>query len=404
MTIKACPNYPTTKGDLPNFVGECKCNDPDLYYDVSTTHISQQMVTNRIYPDVKWMLEPWSSGPPYNMELTYGPMCRTTLDRLGCPAANMTIVSSGAAVVNGAGVKVSQFQCYCGKFTAATAMVNDLIIDSINAYELTTTPIFSNPVYLSVGLSIAVVFIAGKIGAIAAVYLKLPSIIGFLLAGFAVQNILSPMFLKGPGYPYPSVNSEMKLVALIIVLMRAGLAIKLGEIKANLVPTIVLCFIPYMGEFFTIMYSGKALLTGWSDAEMGLFASVMAPLGPSLVISSMLVFASDKKKEYGYTPAQIIMSSPFEAVVAIVLFNIFGSLVQTESPPLYPWVKLLPFWLNIVLIPVNLIFSAVMGYLVGWAVSKYIHYRVQFKTDYIWTRMNKNPQMGKFFIYIMFFL
>jgi Kef-type K+ transport system membrane component KefB len=111
------------------------------------------------------------------------------------------------------------------------------------------------------------------------VYLKLPPIIGFLLVGLGIQNILSPMFLRGAGFPFPSPASELKLIALVIVLMRAGLAIKFDEITANAVPTFLLCTIPYMAEFFAFMYIGKTYFTDFSTISMGLFASIMAPLG-----------------------------------------------------------------------------------------------------------------------------
>lgn len=393
MTITGCPNYPGTSGDLPNFVGKCVCNDPDLYYDASSNRISQELVSNRVGKDVKWMLEPWSTGPPYDIERTYGDVCSTVLERLGCPEGDRMIKNSGTPVMSGS-TKVAQFSCTCGSFTAASSTVNSMIIDAMNAYHLDTTPVFSNPVYLSVPLSLAIVFIVGKLGAIIAVYLKLPPIIGFLLAGYAIQNCISPMFLKGAGYPFPSPADEMKRVALIIVLMRAGLAIKFDEIKKNLFPTIMLCLVPLLGEFFFIMFLCQPLLPGWSLTDMGLLASVMAPLGPSVVISAMLGYSSNKKKTYGYPVQQTMITAPIEAVIAIVLFNIFANLAQTESPPLFPWVEVLPLWLNCVLIPVNLTFSTVMGILVGYVVSKYIHYRVKIKTDYVWLRVNKNPQMG----------
>ena len=128
---------------------------------------------------------------------------------------------------------------------------------------------------------------------------------------------------------------------------------------------------------------------------MGLLASIMAPLGPSVVISTMLGYIASPKKDYGYVPQQTVTSAPLEAVIAIVLFGIFSNLEQTVSPPLYPWVKVLPLWLNCLLIPVNLLFSSVLGFFVGLMVSKYINYRVHLTTDFIWVRVNKNPQMGE---------
>ena len=61
--------------------------------------------------------------------------------------------------------------------------------------------------------------------------------------------------------------------------MRAGLAIKFDEIAANSLATFLLCTLPYIAEFFAFMYVGKTFFTTWSTITMGLFASIMAPLG-----------------------------------------------------------------------------------------------------------------------------
>ena len=51
-------------------------------------------------------------------------------------------------------------------------------------------------------MSLALVLICGKLGAIIATYISLPPIVGFLLAGLAIQNVLNPMFIKGAGKYY----------------------------------------------------------------------------------------------------------------------------------------------------------------------------------------------------------
>ena len=105
---------------------------------------------------------------------------------------------------------------------------------------------------------------------------------------------------------------------------------------------------------------------------------------------------SNPKKDPGYTGKQTLIATPIEAVLAIVLFGIFSNLEQTGlKNPLYPWVTGLPLLENCLLIPANLLFSTVMGILIGAMVSKYIDWRSHQKTDFIWYRVNKNPQMGK---------
>jgi hypothetical protein len=96
------------------------------------------------------------------------------------------------------------------------------------------------------------------------------------------------------------------------------------------------------------------------------------------------------KRNPGYTGKQVLISTPIEAVLAIVLFGIFSNLEQVgETNTLYPWVESLPLLENCLLI------STVMGIIVGAVASKYIDWRSHQKTDFIWYRVNKNPQMGK---------
>jgi NhaP-type Na+/H+ or K+/H+ antiporter len=335
---------------------------------------------------MSWLLEPWNSGPPYDIERSFTDICALMLDRVGCPKENQT---NSADVTL---VSASNYQCTCGKLSLPTVVVTNLITDKINDYSLRTLPVFADPVYLSVPLSMCIVLICGKLGAILAVYLNLPAIIGFLLAGVGVQNILSPMFLKGAGFPYPSPASELKTIALVIVLMRAGLSTRLDEIYRSSVASLTLSTLPYFGEFFMFMYVGHKIF-GWSVIDMGLFSSIMAPLGPSVVISGLLQLLS-QKKDYGFLPKQMLISTPIEAVVAIILFGIFSTLETTSVPPMYPWVKLYPLYVNCLLIPLNLLFSTVLGIICGWCVSQYVNYRVTKKTDFIWVRISRNPQMG----------
>jgi Kef-type K+ transport system membrane component KefB len=318
-------------------------------------------------------------------------VCGLILSRLGCPVEERTIFALDAKA--GSALS-SNFTCSCGNFNAADTHVHRIIMDKLNDYNLRALPIFSNPVYLSVPMSICITLICGKLGAIAADYFLLPPIIGFLLAGVGIQNFLNPMFLKGAGFPFPSPASELKLIALIIVLMRAGLSIKFEELQQFAVPTACLALIPYLAEFFIFMYVGVGVFN-WEVIDMGLFASIMAPLGPSVVISALLMIVADKSKKHGYVPNQVLISTPIEAVIAIVMFGIFTNLEQSTTNPLFPWVKVYPLYANCLLIPVNIIFSIILGILVGAVASRYINYRIKMKTDFVWVRISKNPQMGE---------
>jgi predicted transglutaminase-like protease len=95
---------------------------------------------------------------------------------------------------------------------------------------------------------------------------------------------------------------------------------------------------------------------------MGVWASIMSAIGPSIVISSMLNLVTDKKRDRGYPPKQIIISTPIEAFIAIVLFGIFSNLEQTSRSSLYPWVETHTLYVNCLLILPNLSFSTVTKY------------------------------------------
>jgi hypothetical protein len=116
--------------------------------------------------------------------------------------------------------------------------------------------------------------------------------------------------------------------------------------------------IPYFFEFILIVFSG-VLLMNWSFQEMGLFASLLACLSPSLVIPTMLKFHQDG---LGFTPKIMMMAAPLEIVFAIINFNVFSNIVSTGTSSLYPWVATLPSYANILLIPINLILSCTLGY------------------------------------------
>ncbi len=293
MTVVGC------SPDLPNFVGNCTCSSP-VFFTTPSTRIQQELVVNRIAEDMSWMLEPWDTGPPYDLVVSYKSICKTVLERLDCPGANKTIIAENEPVIVG-GVKSQNFKCSCGNFDAASSMIMNLAIDKVNEYELRSTPVFSNPVYLSVPVSLAMVLICGKLGAIIAMYIKLPAIIGYLFAGLGIQNIIHPMVLKGPGFPFPSVSSELKLIALIIIIMRAGLSIKYKEMHASGLLTSLLCIIPYFCEFILWLFVGAAVFD-WDLKSAGLLSSIMAPQGPSIVISTILSLLSNVEKQYGCVP------------------------------------------------------------------------------------------------------
>mmetsp|Transcript_13040 Transcript_13040/g.13497 ORF Transcript_13040/g.13497 Transcript_13040/m.13497 type:complete len:721 (+) Transcript_13040:170-2332(+) len=365
---------------LPNYVGQCSCIDDNIKFDISGPKIGKQLYDNRIKPDIYWLLSPWT-GPPYNLNTSYNHICTLSLKRLGCKKEDMVINNYGRAISDGNGKTIPPYTCNCGKFTIASARTAESIVDKINEALLMATPIFSDPVTLSVQTSLAIVFIVGKLGAIIASFIYLPPVIGFLLAGLAIQDYINTGLIKGCGGNGPKVTpfSEFRTLALIVVLMRAGLTLKVKDITDKGLLAILLAIVPYFAEF-AVEYAASSLFLGWSSLECGLLASILAALSPSLVIPGMIKFVEEK---LGHTPKQVLVSAPLEVVLSIILFNIFISLLQSSGNPLYPWVKPMQLWESIVLIPVNIIFSIVLGGVMGYIVATYIKFRLSPEADNI---------------------
>lgn len=97
---------------------------------------------------------------------------------------------------------IKDFQCTCGTFTIASTRVNDAIVGNVVASQMALTPIFENPVTLSMQLSMGLVFVVGKLGATIATMLYLPHVLGYLFAGMAFQNVINSGVMKGCGNNY----------------------------------------------------------------------------------------------------------------------------------------------------------------------------------------------------------
>jgi len=384
-----CPGFPAVENDISHYVGTCECNNP---YPISAGDaVAKQLLNNRIAPDLHWILEPWNTGPPYDYRSSYAIVCEKVLTRAGCPEYLQSISTNAGYV------------CSCGTFTAATQYVSDLIMNEVNKWNSATLPIFENPIHFSRPLSLAMIFIVGKIFAIVFTYFTLPAVLGYIMAGIALQNFLDPtLLLTG--------SREVKTLCLVIVIMRAGFSLRVRDFYANQLSTLVLSSVPFFGEFCVWMFLGVYYFDGWTLPETGLFASAMAPVGPSVIINQMLNILGQTKRNYGTVPKQMLMNAPLEAVLAIAMFGFFQAYNEKEDNSVSPWVKQQPLWLNSLLLPVNLVFSCFLGILLGWGNSLYIDWRSTFRpgggggAEFLWVRLKKNPQMGSHtadFVYVV---
>lgn len=187
--------------------------------------------------------------------------------------------------------------------------------------------------------------------------IKLPPLIGMLVVGIVlgpyVLNLISPQILD--------ISSDLRQLALIIVLTRAGLSFNINELKKNGRSAIMLCFVPAVMEIIGYIIFGILLLkVSWNEAAI--LGCVMAAVSPAVIVPRML-----KIKEQGYgtdkgIPQMILTGASADDVFVIILFTTFLGMSGGDT-----------FDFNILWkTPVSIILGISFGILVGWLFSLFV--------------------------------
>ena len=120
--------------------------------------------------------------------------------------------------------------------------------------------------------------------------IKLPSLLGMIVVGM----ILSPYALNLIDDSIVSISSELRQIALVIILTRAGLSLDIRDLKKVGRPAVLMCFIPACVEMIgTIIFA--PILLGVTILEAAIMGSVMAAVSPAVIVPRMI-----KLMEEGY--------------------------------------------------------------------------------------------------------
>lgn len=172
-------------------------------------------------------------------------------------------------------------------------------------------------------LSLALVFLCGM--ALGAIFqaVKLPSLLGMLVTGILLGpyalNLLDPTIL--------SLSTDLRQIALIIILARAGLNLELRDLKRVGRPAILMCFVPACFELAGTLLLAPLFL-GVTRLEAAIMGTVIAAVSPAVIVPKML-----KLMETGYgrgkgIPQMIMAGASVDDVFVIVLFTAFTGLAK----------------------------------------------------------------------------
>lgn len=209
-------------------------------------------------------------------------------------------------------------------------------------------------------LSISLILIMGMSLGHICQKLKLPSLLGMLLTGIIlgpyVLNILDPNIL--------AISGDLRKIALIIILTRAGLGLDLSALRKLGRPAILMCFLPATFELLGVLLLAPTLLD-LSPLESLILGSVLAAVSPAVVVPRMV-----KLMDEGYKgiPDLILAGASVDDVYVIVLFSTFIGMAQGQGANIMSFIN----------IPISIFLGILIGLLLGYALAfffKNIHIR-----------------------------
>lgn len=205
-------------------------------------------------------------------------------------------------------------------------------------------------------LSIALILLVGMSMGWICRKIKLPGLLGMLITGI----VLGPYVLNMLDIKLLGMSADLRKIALIIILTRAGLGLDLTSLKKIGRPAVLMCFVPATFELAGMLLLAPRLM-GMSLPEAAVMGAVLAAVSPAVVVPRMV-----KLMEEGYgvkegIPQLILAGASVDDVYVIVLFSTFSGMMQGEGASVIRFVN----------IPVSIILGMVIGLTIGILLAFY---------------------------------
>jgi len=212
-------------------------------------------------------------------------------------------------------------------------------------------------------LSIALILLVGMCMSWICQKIKLPGLLGMLATGV----VLGPYVLNLLDSSILGISSELRKIALIIILTRAGLGLDLSGLKKIGRSAVMMCFVPASFELLGMLLIAPKLM-GITLLEAAIMGAVLAAVSPAVVVPRMV-----KLMEEGYgvkegIPQLILAGASVDDVYVIVLFSTFVGMMQGKGASVISFVN----------IPVSIILGIAIGLLIGVLLAcffKKVHIR-----------------------------
>lgn len=204
--------------------------------------------------------------------------------------------------------------------------------------------------------SLALIFLAGLAMAALCSLLRLPRIIGMLFTGILlgpyVLGLLDPSIL--------AISADLRQMALIIILIKAGLSLDLGDLRRVGRPAVLMSFLPASFEILAYILFAPMLL-GITRLEAAVMGAVLGAVSPAVVVPRMVRLMEEGRGTREGVPQLILAGASCDDVFVIVLFSAFTGMAQGGSVNLAEFVG----------VPVSICTGILLGLAVGWLLCRF---------------------------------
>lgn len=208
--------------------------------------------------------------------------------------------------------------------------------------------------------SIAVILLFGLLTGWLFSKIKLPSLLGMIIVGI----IISPYCLNIVDESILSISGDLRQIALVIILTRAGLSLNLSDLKKVGRPAILMCFVPACVEMIgTIIFAPLLLKVSILDAVI--IGSVLAAVSPAVIVPRMIKLMDEGYGKDKSIPQLILAGASVDDVFVIVVFTALTTLASTGKISVVSFLQ----------IPTSVFLGVALGCLMGvilvWFFKKY---------------------------------
>lgn len=199
-------------------------------------------------------------------------------------------------------------------------------------------------------LSISLILILGMFMGWICQKIKLPSLLGMLITGI----VLGPYVLNMLDDSILGISAELRKIALIIILTRAGLGLDLSGLKKIGRPAVLMCFVPTSFELIGMILLAPKLM-GLTVLEAAIMGAVLAAVSPAVVVPRMVKLMDEGYGVNEGIPQLILAGASVDDVYVIVLFSTFVGMMQGEGASILKFVN----------IPISIFLGIAIGLLIG---------------------------------------